>query len=70
METELCPYCHTDRDGFSQYIPRVGTGNAFIYKHASIFGGWLLHIHWPRRAEMKIQIKFCPMCGRELKDGV
>ncbi len=69
MATELCPYCHTDRDGYTSYLPKVGIGNALIYKHPSIFGGWLIHVRGQFRAEMKIQIKFCPMCGRELKEG-
>lgn len=69
MANELCHYCRTDRGGYTLNLPKVGIGNACIYKHPSIFGGWLIHVRGQFRAEMKIQIKFCPMCGRELKGG-
>lgn len=69
MANELCPYCHTDRDGYTVHLPKVGIGQALIYKHPNIFGGWLLHVRGLYRSEMKIQIKFCPMCGRKLKEA-
>lgn len=27
MENKLCHYCHTDRDGYTQSLPREGNGN-------------------------------------------
>jgi hypothetical protein len=68
--TESCPYCHTDRDGYTQGLPREGNGNAFIWHHPPIFGGWLLRFSGKYRTEAKVKINFCPMCGRKLKEGV
>ena len=40
MENELCPYCHEDRDGYVQMLPREGNGNVFI--DWGVFDGWIL----------------------------
>lgn len=64
-----CQYCHTDRDGFVQELPRTGIGRAAIHWHHPAFGGWTLHFYGPNRTEAKIKINFCPMCGRKLKEG-
>jgi DNA-directed RNA polymerase subunit RPC12/RpoP len=63
-----CPYCHTDCDGYAQFLPRAGIGNAHIW-HESFDGRWILHFSGKYRTEAKININFCPMCGRELKVG-
>lgn len=70
MANELCPYCHTDRDGFVRHLPREGIGNAHIWHHAPIHGGWMLHFSGKHNTKADIKINFCPMCGRKLKDGV
>ncbi len=67
---ETCVYCHTDRDGYTQNLPREGVGKAFIWHHAPIHGGWLLEVSQKHHSYMKIKINFCPICGRELKEGV
>lgn len=69
MATELCPYCHTDRDGYTVFLPREGTGNASIWRHPTVHGGWRLHFSGKNHTRMQIKINFCPMCGRELKEG-
>ena len=69
MANEICPYCHTDRDGYAQGLPREGIGRAFIWHHHPLHGGWILHFSGKYRTEAKIKINFCPMCGRKLKDG-
>lgn len=55
-----CGYCHEDRDGFIAPLDR----NAHAY------------ILFPNRLRLKFgneklecEIKYCPMCGRNLKDG-
>ena len=68
MANKLCPYCHADRDGYVQLLPREGIGNASIQWHHPAFGGWMLHFSGKYRTEAKIRINFCPMCGRELKE--
>ena len=65
---KVCTYCHTDRDGYTQGLPREGIGRAFIWHHPPIHGGWILHFSGKYRTEAKIKINFCPMCGRELKE--
>ena len=64
-----CPYCHTGPDGYVQEIPREGIGRIYIWHHAPIHGGWMLHFSGKNRGEAKIKINFCPMCGRALKEG-
>ena len=64
----VCPYCHTDRDGYVQMLPREGIGNVCVTW--SPFGGWILDFSGKYHTRAKIKIKFCPMCGRELKRGV
>lgn len=67
---ETCVYCHTDRDGYTQNLPREGVGKAYIWHHALIHGGWLLEVSQKYHSHMKIKINFCPICGRELKEGM
>ena len=57
----MCEYCTTDRDGYVSYLPRMGAGNAFINKGA-------MRVRGAYRTEFVIPIKFCPMCGRRLKE--
>ena len=68
MATKLCPYCHTDSDGYVQQLPREGFGNISLHWHHPAFGGWMLHFYGKHRAEAKVKINFCPMCGRNLKE--
>ncbi len=69
MATKNCPYCHTDRDGYVQQLPREGVDNASIHWHHPAFGGWMMHFSGNNRTYAKIKINFCPMCGRELKEN-
>lgn len=68
MKTQLCPYCHTDRDGYTQLLPREGNGQVSLHWHHPAFGGWMLHFTGRNHTRMKIKINFCPMCGRKLKE--
>lgn len=56
-ETPYCDYCHEDSDGFAKVIEKNG--------HAVIHGEWL-HLK-ANQWRGKVQIKYCPMCGRRLK---
>lgn len=69
MANKICPYCHTDRDGYVSELPREGVGRAVIQWHHPAFGGWTLHFYGSHHTKAKIKINFCPMCGRELKEG-
>ena len=68
METKLCAYCHEDRDGYFQMLPREGNGNAFI--NWGVFDHWVLEFSGKYQVKAKIKINFCPMCGRKLKEDV
>lgn len=61
VPSNYCEYCNSDSDGYVKPIER--NGHAFIH-----FGmnGWVLSLRgggW--HGECKI--RYCPMCGRELK---
>lgn len=60
-----CPYCHTDSDGYTSLLPRVGIGNAVIYTQAH--GEPHIRVSGPNRCRFQIPIEFCPKCGRDLK---
>ena len=64
----VCPYCHTDIDGYTQGLPREGNGKAYIHYHHPIHGGWQLEVSQKNFAHMKVKINFCPICGRKLED--
>lgn len=58
-----CDFCHEDRDGYIKPIEK--NCHAFI---SYGFNGWVLSLRgggW--NGECKI--RYCPMCGRELKEG-
>ena len=58
-----CEYCHEDSDGYTRPIEK----NCHAYIRFGM-NGWELDLKakgWHGEA----QIKFCPMCGRELKGG-
>lgn len=60
---EICEYCHEDSDGY--VMPLEKNSHAFIR-----FGmdGWELSLH-AKGWHGSTKIKYCPMCGRELKNG-
>ena len=58
-----CEYCGTDRDGYSAYLPRVGTGNAHIW---GIGEKYAIKVSGPNKTKFEIPISFCPQCGRKL----
>lgn len=58
-----CEYCHEDSDGYTRPIEK----NCHVYIRFGM-NGWELDLKakgWHGEA----QIKFCPMCGRELQGG-
>lgn len=63
----VCPYCHTDKDGYTQNLPREGNGKAYIWHHPPIHGGWQLEVSQKNFAHLTVKINFCPMCGRKLE---
>ena len=64
-----CDYCQGDRDGYTSFLPKHEkcNGNATIYD--GLFGAYL-KISLPFKKELKYDIKFCPMCGRKLREKV
>ena len=64
----ICPYCHTDRDGYVQHLPREGIGNIHIWRDWSS-GEWIMTFSGKYKTKAAVKINFCPMCGRELKKG-
>lgn len=68
MANPVCEFCHTDRDGYVVNLPREGQGKAHVWHSPPIYGGWHIHVSLANRVQTRIKIKFCPMCGRELKE--
>lgn len=62
----MCEYCHSDRDGYSRLLPRIGKGNAHIQKGIDI--GWIIDVSGPNYTSLKISINYCPKCGRKLRN--
>ena len=64
-----CDYCQGNRDGYISFLPKNEKydGNAIV--HDGFFGSYIL-ISLPFKKKLKYDIKFCPMCGRKLREGV
>ena len=64
-----CDYCQGDSDGWVSFLPKQGefNGNAVVIDD---FFGAFLKINLPYKKELKYKIKFCPMCGRNLRGRV
>ena len=60
-----CNYCTEDFDGFKAVLDK--NGHAVIHKSFPDRKPILVIRAYGRRWE--VQIRFCPMCGRELKGG-
>ena len=58
-----CPYCHEDSDGF--VFPIEKNGHACVWHDVD---GWVISLK-AKGWSGSCRIKFCPMCGRELKHG-
>ena len=62
-----CDYCHEDREGCFQVIPRKdkpSSSNVFLYRQSNgeiVLTGTLIGDY---------DIKYCPMCGRKLNKEV
>lgn len=57
-----CKYCHTDIDGYTNGLDKKA--HAYIWKSNGKYGLELRARGWSSR----IEINFCPMCGRKLCD--
>lgn len=55
--THACDFCHEDSDGYVKPIEKNS--------HAVIYGS-VLHLK-AKGWSGKVQIKYCPMCGRRLE---
>lgn len=64
-----CDYCQGDRDGWVSFLPKQGkaNGNATVIDD---FWGAYLSINLPYKKQLKYGIRFCPMCGRKLREKV
>lgn len=63
-----CYYCEEDAEGYVMPLPREGTGiTSFISN--DIFKGPVLVIRGPNNIRVEIRIRFCPICGRDLRKG-
>ena len=58
-----CEYCHEDSDGYTRPIEK----NCHAYIRFGM-NGWELDLK-AKGWHGETQIKFCPMCGRELQGG-
>ena len=59
-----CEYCNEDFDGYVKPIEK--NCHAFVY-HSPI-DGWVLSLKYGAWRK-DVPIRFCPICGRELKHG-
>lgn len=64
-----CDYCQGDSDGWVSFLPKKGefNGNAAVIDD---FFGTYLRINLPHKKQLKYEIRFCPMCGRKLREKV
>lgn len=62
-----CQYCHTDRDGYSKFLPRTGIGRVLIWNSPIL--GPHIDVSGPHGCKFNIPIEFCPKCGRSLLKG-
>lgn len=64
-----CDYCQGDSDGYVSFLPKREkcNGNAVVLDD---FFGAYIKISLPFKNELKYDIKFCPMCGRKLREKV
>lgn len=60
----MCEYCKTDCDGYIQPLDK----NAHVFLN-EIRTKANLTIKWYGHS-MNIPIKYCPMCGKDLKNGI
>ena len=60
----LCPFCHEDIDGY--VTPLEKNGHAYIRNDG--FDGWHIEIKANGWRGLVPMIRFCPMCGRKLKN--
>ena len=59
-----CNYCQGDRDGFFSYLPKKeGKGTARIFPKRES-----LEVSTPHKNVVVYDIKYCPMCGRKLRE--
>ena len=57
-----CPYCHEDSDGYVTPLEK----NCHAFVRRSPIDGWVLSVKYGAWRK-DIPIRFCPICGRELK---
>ena len=58
-----CEYCHEDSDGYVTPLEK----NCHAYVRYSPIDGWVLSMKYGAWRK-DIPIRFCPMCGRKLKN--
>lgn len=61
----MCKYCKTDCEGYIQPLDK----NAHVFLRETTQYRANLIIEWYGHY-MDIPIKYCPICGRDLKDGI
>ena len=57
-----CDYCHEDSDGYVTPLEK----NCHAFVRRSPIDGWVLSVKYGAWRK-DISIRFCPICGRELK---
>lgn len=59
-----CDYCQGDTEGFVIELPKKkGKGKAYVIEHP--WGSKLL-VSAPFGNTIEYEVRYCPMCGREL----
>lgn len=59
---KYCEYCHMDEDDFITPLEK----NCHVYLYP-VRGLWTLICKFKKK-EYQININYCPMCGRKLRD--
>ena len=59
-----CEYCHKDEDDYVTPLDK----NCHVVVRCSPIDGWMLSVKYGAWRE-DVPIRYCPMCGRELKHG-
>jgi hypothetical protein len=61
-----CYYCTEDAEGWAVFLPREGKGITAAIHDIALKGPALV-MRGPNKTRAEILIRFCPICGRDLR---